>query len=128
MMNEPIVFYKRQEGFRFVFKQPIRGTFAIQRINNQRIESNEGSIEILDMSLGGMKFTSFLDLPLDQRVLLLVKFQIEEEKFSVTGKIMWKKAKMEKGYFYGFEMDKDSYSEDLLLEQLKILSVKQGNC
>ncbi|WP_413378389.1 PilZ domain-containing protein [Alkalihalobacillus sp. 1P02AB] len=108
--------FKRNEGFRLLFKEPLVGTMSIKSIQGIGVESNTGAIQIIDMSLKGMKIISELQLPVATEILL--KFMILDQPFRLRGELIWRKDRQQ-SCMYGVEFEPHSYSEKELLDALK---------
>lgn len=109
--------FKRNEGFRLSFKEPIQTTFTILRIEDKEVTSKKGAISIVDMSLKGAKLISKLSLPVPTTIISL-KYPLVEEPFFIEGELIWKKDTTEE-FIYGIQFLSDSYSEETLLQTLK---------
>ncbi|NEU29789.1 PilZ domain-containing protein [bacterium LRH843] len=109
--------YRRQEGFRLSFKQPIPATFTIIKMQEKTLESNKGSFHIIDMSLKGAKVISNLELP-TPNTHIQMECMILKENLNITGELVWKKKTYE-GFVYGVAFQFESYSERDLLRKLK---------
>ncbi|PID02562.1 hypothetical protein CSV67_07960 [Sporosarcina sp. P2] len=111
--------YNRHDYFRYTFNPYIPATFRIQLNNEERSMSNEGNCEILDISTGGVKFVTHLDLPVRLEILALqLEFTIYQHHFEILGNVAWKK-ETEYGFEYGFEFDEEQKMDALITEELK---------
>ncbi|ARD49081.1 PilZ domain-containing protein [Sporosarcina sp. P33] len=111
--------YNRHDYFRYSFEPYIPATFRIQLNNDKKILSNEGQCEIADISTGGVKFITNLDLPVRSEVLAIqLDFTIFTHPFELFGNVVWKKV-AEEGYQYGFEFGEDQHADALIIEELK---------
>jgi hypothetical protein len=111
--------YKRQEGFRMEFSEPIEAVFRIIRLGGKEITSKEGEMKLCDISLRGARVSTIYELPTEKgEVDIEIQFAINEQIFACNGKIIWKKKGI-KEYVYGVHFQSDSYSEDDLIDELK---------
>lgn len=111
--------YNRHDYFRYPFNPYIPATFRIQLNNEEKSMSNEGQCEILDISTGGVKFVTHLDLPVRSEILALqLEFTIYKQPIEILGNVAWKKA-TEYGFEYGFEFGEDHKMYTLITEELK---------
>ncbi|PID21869.1 hypothetical protein CSV61_06535 [Sporosarcina sp. P3] len=111
--------YNRHDYFRYSFNSYIPATFRIQLKNEEKNLSNEGRCEILDISTGGVKFVTHLDLPVRSEMLALqLEFTIVKHPFEILGNVAWKK-ETEFGFEYGFEFGEDQNVDTLITEELK---------
>jgi hypothetical protein len=113
--------YRREESFRYTFKTPLEGVFKILIVNNDNMkETSEAPIEVVDISPGGLCFTSSLDMPLENKEFLLeVHFSLADEPIVVLGKIVWKRH-YANAYMYGFEAVEDEKTEQQIIDHLKM--------
>ncbi|WP_066295293.1 PilZ domain-containing protein [Bacillus sp. FJAT-29937] len=114
--------FKRQEGFRLAFNQPIPATFTILQIQGKKVDSNIGEIHILDMSLKGAKIMSQLRLPIPNTKIKM-ECVIADEPVHITGELIWEK-KSYQGFMYGMAFNPVTYSEQQLLQELKKYVIK----
>ena len=110
--------YNRDEAFRFPFNPPLSGFFSIIRINNLENKSRNGAMSVLDISAGGLKFQSILDLPEQADLELLLTFIMNEDEISLQGRILWKKKKAS-SYIYGFIMNENDRLKEIIIKELK---------
>jgi hypothetical protein len=105
----------KREFFRVRFTKPIEGELHIQ-------DKEPFLVEIHDVSVKGLRFTSELDLPLHKK--MLCSFSILDHAFKVDGSIV-RKAKERKGIDYGvvLNLDPDTFSE--LFKQLNYYQIRK---
>ncbi|GEK59322.1 PilZ domain-containing protein [Marinococcus halophilus] len=90
-----------RKNLRYYFEiQPLHGTFFIYQMDSVTVNSAEGSMAIYDLSGGGMRFFSRLNLPVTDRVLLTFSFRALHKHFTLHGCIK-RKEKQSEGYMYG---------------------------
>ncbi len=109
--------YRRQDGFRLAFKEPLPAYFTILQIKGKEVESKKGTIHLFDMSLKGAKIFSPLEIPTPKTQIQL-ECVICEEQISLVGELIWRKAS-HKGFIYGMTFDASSYWDRHLLEVLQ---------
>jgi hypothetical protein len=111
--------YRRQEGFRVDFLQPIHGSFTIEKVNDQAIHSKEGALIIHDLSLHGAKFSSPLFIPIEERNFeITIHFSLNQKELHILGTFAWEK-EIQHHHFYGMNFNEDGYYEHELFEELK---------
>lgn len=111
--------YNRHDYFRFEFEPRLPAKFRIQLDSEEKKLSNEGECELLDISTGGVKFFTFLDLPLQSKKLeLQLEFTLHQHPFELLGGVVWKH-EAEHGYQYGFEFGEEQQADALIIEELK---------
>lgn len=79
--------FKRQEGFRFKFEEPVNMTFAIYE-NGKVDHAQTAMADLLDISPRGLKMFTEVDLgfrpsPLDLR------FVLDTREIRVYGEVIW---------------------------------------
>lgn len=112
--------YKRQEAFRFQFKQPIHGSFKIISINGVQGDTQSAIAYIVDISPNGIKFRSPINLPIEQNDFLLeISFLLADRLIRVIGKPKWKRIEDEI-CVYGFTGLDDKETKEEIINALKI--------
>jgi|GEM_PF-4755613 len=83
---------ERRQDFRLPLVPPVEGTAQIKSIDDQPILINKNfPLTILDVSAGGLKVKTPLDLAASKHnIMLQVDFGLEEFKFNVHGQIIRK--------------------------------------
>lgn len=113
--------FKRNEGFRFAFGEPLKASFVIL-LNGKplSIERPRVACEVLDISPRGMKIVTDIDLN-DYRgflVQLELHFLLDMVQMKALGEVVWAK-KLGSKYQYGIYFNKQSALEDLIIDELK---------
>ncbi len=121
--------YRRQESLRYTFPTTLDATFVILLNYDDEAKLHKthvGELEIIDLSPGGMKFATYLDLPLSNNQFLMeVSFTLANEEIKLTGKIAWKKSRI-KDYLYGLEAIDSEEKEQEIIKMLKKLHKLQN--
>ncbi|WP_217587286.1 PilZ domain-containing protein [Lentibacillus saliphilus] len=111
--------YKRHEGFRLEFGQPLDVQFRIDHVNDKKVASSLGDAKMLDISLQGMKLATALDMVTTQNdITIVVDFKIHENRYELPGQIVWKKKQYDT-YHYGIQFELEDKTEHTLLRDLK---------
>lgn len=119
--------FKRNEGFRFVFGEPLNANFSILLDGKpQNIEKTQYPCEIWDVSPRGMKMFSNIEIGEDTNKLvqLEISFILDEAKIKAIGEIVWTK-KVISGFQYGLSFDNQSTVEELIVAELKLRRKKE---
>lgn len=112
--------YKRDESFRFTFGTPIEGTFKIARINGKIGSSNEGIAFILDLSPNGLKITSPLDIPIEEKQFIFeVSFILNHKTIVMLAEPKWKKRLSPTSFTYGLVGLDSEETKKVIIEELK---------
>jgi hypothetical protein len=107
--------YKREEGFRYNFKQPLPTSISIYK-NNNEIQTFKG--EIIDISLGGAKIRMSLDVKIDLNLKVLLTISLNDLIFKIIGNVRWANLWMN-GNSYGILYDIDEETREKLLKEIK---------
>jgi hypothetical protein len=87
---------------RILFPNPLKGELAIHTINEEVIDSKKRTIAIHNIGLGGLAFSTDLDIPIKNGIALTLKINL----FSlgtVTGELAWKQKEDGNTYHYGLK-------------------------
>lgn len=113
---------KRKEHFRYNFMIPHQAVFSIiktgRSLNDQPVKTSLGQAEILNISPGGLKIQTIYDIPLDDDILLEIKFTINDHIFLITGQIRWQQ-KIDDEYVYGIKLVVSPEEKRELIDELK---------
>ncbi|KOY82384.1 PilZ domain-containing protein [Lysinibacillus sp. FSL H8-0500] len=114
--------FKRKEGFRFKFEEPLPITFAIYengRVNHERTSMGE----LLDISPRGLKMFTKVDLGMNPPPLE-IRFVLDSREVRAYGEIMWSRP-FGNGKQYGVFFNQQGAVEDLIIEELKLRRKKE---
>lgn len=119
--------FKRKEGFRFAFGEPIPANFVIL-INGkpQNLERTQHPCQILDISPRGMKMFSDVEIGEHNNKLLQLEvvFILDETTIRAVGEIIWSKP-YGRGKHYGLIFENQSIIENLIVSELKMRRKKE---
>ncbi|WP_022793551.1 PilZ domain-containing protein [Marinococcus halotolerans] len=115
-----------RKNLRYYFEdQPLHGTFFIYRMDNTIVNSAAADVSICDLSGGGMRFFSRLNLPVTDRVLLTFSFRSLHKNFILHGHIK-RKEKQSDGCMYGvFFPDEVNDQKNDLVRTVHQLNLEQ---
>ncbi|ATP39091.1 PilZ domain-containing protein [Solibacillus sp. R5-41] len=116
--------FKRTEGFRFAFGDPIAANFV--RILNGKLENEKHACSILDISPHGMKMFSKTEIGEHSNKLVQIEMQfvLDEALIRAVGEVVWKK-QFGKDYHYGIVFENQPIVEELIVSELKIRRKKE---
>jgi hypothetical protein len=103
--------YKREEGFRYSFKQPLPATITMY--GNGPFKG-----ELIDLSLGGAKIKIAPDVEIDMNYKSVISFVLNDYHIKLTGEFRWEKPWMN-GNLFGILFDIDKGTKVDLLKELK---------
>lgn len=113
--------FKRQEGFRFEFEQPVKAAFRLAR-NGELLNPQASYIpaEILDISPKGMKMatsTEIQDAMIDE-VNVHILYCLDTLEIQSQGTIIWEK-KTGRSFVYGLHFHSQGDTEQVIISELK---------
>ncbi|RSK29020.1 PilZ domain-containing protein [Bacillus sp. HMF5848] len=83
--------YRRNEPYRYVFDNPIYTAYHITKINDQTVQSSKGEGYIIDISSGGVKLETALDIPLHKTIEIFFTFTVGSKELVAKAVFLWKK-------------------------------------
>ncbi|WP_134703991.1 PilZ domain-containing protein [Ammoniphilus sp. YIM 78166] len=111
--------YRRTEWFRFEFKPPLQGKLKIAKVMGREVASSEGLIEIIDISPSGMKLSTHLEIPIDDAIIVAVRFTINQLELCYEANLVW-----HKGSYYGLRLHTSEQQEESLVQEIKYYAKK----
>lgn len=115
----------RRDNFRL--RVMIKNTIMeVLRVGSLDVNQND-YCEIEDISVGGAGIISYYDLPLKQKVYVRVHFHLNDEEFSLDGRIVRKIERINKNsFFYGIQfLNLSSSDEKRLMKEIFALENKR---
>ncbi|MFJ7699405.1 PilZ domain-containing protein [Lysinibacillus fusiformis] len=115
--------FKRQEGFRFKFEEPVQITFAVYE-NGKVNHGQTAMAELLDISPRGLKMYTEVDLgvnppPLD------IHFVLDTQEVRAYGEVIWSRP-FGSGKQYGVYFNDQGRVEELIVDELKLRRKKEA--
>ncbi|MDA3129435.1 PilZ domain-containing protein [Aliibacillus thermotolerans] len=120
--------YRQDHRVEFTSK---KCTFEIIRIGNQIFQQSErkqGQGDALDISRSGLKLLCRYDLPVRKKIILQLKFHVNNKPFVLTGKIVRKEETLEQvAYGIQFIGNDEKLLQQLAqqLQKVEVTKVKQ---
>ncbi|MFD0680324.1 MULTISPECIES: PilZ domain-containing protein [unclassified Paenibacillus] len=114
----------KREYFRIGLKIPLSAQLKIVGINNILVDTKYARIFVTDISAGGLRVHSKLDLPLNIDLLLEFMFSLFHSELKVLGTIVRKSAISSTMYEYGIRFSLDENQHTLLMGHLNLLSIR----
>ena len=121
--------FKRQEGFRFSFGEPLDANFVVLADGKSRTAGDtKESCKVLDISPHGMKVLTNVDLKKFEAntVQLEVYFYLDATEIKALADVVWSKP-FGANFQYGLIFEKQPIVEELIIEELKIRRRKEIN-
>jgi len=117
--------FNKRESFRINLHIPLAAKFKIIGIDNKSADTKYTKISIKDISAGGIRMHTPLDLPVNMNLLLEFTFQLFSQDMKVLGIITRKNILHRTLYEYGIKFSiADLTLEQLLTGQLQLLSTR----
>lgn len=113
--------FKRNEGFRFVFGEPLEANFVVLLDGKaENIEQSRNQCGIIDVSPRGMKILTEKDMKQynNQFVQLEIHFKLDMIEIKAIGEIVWSKQFGQK-FQYGICFTSQSNIDELIVSELK---------
>jgi hypothetical protein len=82
---------------------PILAKAHIYKYKNKKIISPSTILKVENYSLSGLQFSSKLNFPISNELILSLEFSLFGLKNEIQGTNVWQRKK-QKGYIYGFEI------------------------
>lgn len=116
-----VMIFKRTEGFRFAFEEPLDAGFVILIDGKPAdLEQNRVACQIIDISPRGMKLATDTDLNeySSQMMQLEIHFVLDQVDIKGIGEIVWSKM-FGNGYHYGIVFYNQPAVEATIVNELK---------
>lgn len=109
----------RRSYKRYKFSDNFIAKMHIATINNRNINSEWEEILVKDISTGGIQFTSDLELPTTDEVVLEFKINISNREIDVKGSVVRKEEVGQSKFRYGIKFHLSNSREKIISEILK---------
>jgi hypothetical protein len=114
----------KREYFRIGLQIPLSAQLKIVGINNTSVDTKFASICVTDISAGGLRIHSKLDLPLNIDLLLEFSFSLFNKEMKVLGTIVRKSSLSSSMYEYGVRFSMNETQHTQLMSNLNLLSIR----
>lgn len=105
--------YKRNEPWRYEFINPHDTTFYISGLKERSHRSSSGKGVLLNISPGGLRLKTALNLPDKKDMRLTFAIDIVDQTIAPEGLIIWKKSDG-KHFTYGIDFTTDEYEQQII--------------
>lgn len=103
---------ERRGYYRHEFPHAVVGKLTVAQVGEKKVSLGYSKMLIRDISLGGMKIKSDLNLPIRDSVKYKFIFTLLGEPFELIGQLRWKEKARGETYFYGIEFELCQVEED----------------
>lgn len=114
----------KRQFYRLTLGVPLAARFRIIGCHNTELASNLGTTYIADISAGGIRMHSRLDLPLLESLLLEFDMELFHTRLKLLGCVLWKNPLYDGIYEYGVEFILDDSMREQLLGHIHLLSIR----
>lgn len=118
--------FKREEPLRYEFASPIDTTFVISRLRGESYQSKPAKGVLVNISPGGLRLLTELDLPKGSDVLLTFTIHLAGYDIAPEGEVVWKEKRGD-AFVYGVNFIEDPEMEQAILRGLKAYAVQERN-
>lgn len=118
--------FKRKEGFRFVFNQPLDTSFKLL-LNGEPVDAESYSCEILDISPRGIKMFSEAKIGeyINKASLQIeIQFILDVTTIQAVGEIVWSKP-YGSGHQFGVVFHAQEEIDELIISEMKLRRKKE---
>lgn len=112
--------YKRDEAFRFQFREPLNGVLTFQLANELEFKKE---VKIMDISPNGLKLLGPSNIPVNEESEKKVSFIINDKEIEISGVLVWNRH-MGENSLYGFQGNDDQSTKQMIVTSLKEYSKK----
>ncbi len=117
----------RREYYRINMQFPLCSGMTIISFKGKKVSLGQSKALIEDISIGGMRFTTNVEFPVQPDITLEFKTKIMNETIKTNGVIVWKQETGENLYQYGLEFNIGELERDHLSKTLNTFSLKMKN-
>lgn len=114
----------KRQFYRLTLHVPLAAHFRIIGFQNTELISSNGTTYIADISAGGIRMHSRLDLPLLESLLLEFDIELFHSKLKLLGCVLRKRLLYEDIFEYGVEFILDDIMREQLLAHIHLLSIR----
>jgi len=105
---------ERRQFYRLHFPYNILGKMSIIEVNNRKVKLGSTNILLKDISIGGIKILSLLQLPIQSSMVFKFNFTLMNSEFDLNGKIVWTNKEKDNTSIYGVSFDIDELKKEKL--------------
>lgn len=95
------IFMNKRKFFRVYANDPICTEVSIVSVNEKSIKTNPSTICVKDIGVGGLRFSSKLNLPIGEKIVYEFKISILHKRHYIRGIIVWQKEEENDMMHYG---------------------------
>jgi len=110
--------------FRLDLAPPLAARMSIVKVNNNKIETGEAHVLVDNISAGGLRFLSLLQLPVRQEIVLEFRMRLLNQQIKALGVIVRKEEGQNGLNQYGVSFTIDEELKSLLVRLIGELQIK----
>lgn len=113
----------RRKYYRLKFDIPLCADMTVTKFKNKDIKLGTSKVLVEDISLGGLRYLSNINLPIQEDLVLLFTTTILGNQYHLTGRNVWK-LEVNGLYQYGFEFNLTETERDKLAPTINQLTLQ----
>ncbi|MFQ3546326.1 EAL domain-containing protein [Halobacillus rhizosphaerae] len=119
---------ERRAYYRYSFAMPLQGKLMIKEVKGKEVAAGYTEVLIKDVSIGGLKLVSSLNIPVRPDVQLSLEICLLGETFKLDSRIVWKNEMPHYTYDYGVQFSIMGTVQDQLATIInKLVVLKRNN-
>ncbi|HEY4599890.1 MAG TPA: EAL domain-containing protein [Cerasibacillus sp.] len=116
---------ERRRFYRLIFPQYLPADLSVTEVNKRKVDLGTAPILIENISIGGLKILSKLNLPVHSALKFRFYFTIMQEQFSINGKLIWKIEEKGDLFYYGIEFIIQDREQERLAQLINHMTALQ---
>lgn len=114
---------ERRKYFRLQFPTYAIGEMSIIEVNKSKVKLGKANILIENISLGGLKILSSLNLPVNSSIKFKFFMELVGQSFEFAGELIWKEEARRNTFYYGIQFLMNEAEQDQLANIINKLTV-----
>lgn len=121
-------FICKRKLFRVYLNEPICIEISIVNFNGKSVKTNLTSVCVNDIGVGGLRFSSNLELPVGKNIVYQFKIPLLNKCYHIKGNIVWKTKEKDSKIYYGasFLIDDKDISDYFATLNTLALAIKRN--
>lgn len=114
----------KRQFYRLTLQVPLSARFRVIGYRDSKVNTNSSPIYIADISAGGLRMHSRLNLPINEGLLLEFNVELFHQDLVLLGSVLRKTLLRDRIYEYGVEFILDEVMRNRLLSNIHMLSIR----
>lgn len=116
----------RRKFYRIELINPLRAEMSLTSIKGKKVKLGKTEVLIEDISIGGIKFLTTIDMPVRPDIILQFETTILNERLTMSGHIVWKQ-EISDVYQYGIKFTINEKERDAIAKILNNFFIQYRN-